>query len=515
MILQAFSPVNWFSRAKRMDPPAAAGPAAAVPLRRPSLSRLAQPDALLPQFVAESTLAHKYLALLGPLDWDHFPERPTNRPWPGPSPQPRAPFVAAFLIKLTEPKRYMTDLRDFLVDHPPLVWLLGFRLVPSDHFSWGFDVQASLPTARHFGRVLRSLPNEALQFLLTSTVHLLQRELPPEVCFGQAISLDTKHILAWVAENNPKAYLTEHDRLTKTRQPKGDPDCKLGCKKKRNASAAEAQTTAAQPTPAKNPVPVTNFSSSDLYYWGYGSGVVATKVPDWGEFVLAELTQTFDRADPTYFLPLMAQVEQRLGFKPPFGAFDAAFDPFYVFEYFHQAGGFAAVPLTERGNHFFSFDEQGLPLCQAGWPMPLKSTFICHTTAVEHQRGRYACPLLFPTPTGQSCPVAHPNWPKGGCLTTMATSIGARLRYQLDRDSSEFKLIYNQRTATERINSQATELGIERPRLRNQRAITNQNTLIYVLINLRGLKRVRAKKAALAAAPAASLMNMEPLINLN
>jgi hypothetical protein len=59
--------------------------------------------------------------------------------------------------------------------------------------------------------------------------------------------------------------------------------------------------------------------------------VVATKVPGWGEFVLAELTQTFDRADPTYFFPLMAQVERRLGFKPQFGAFDAAFDPFYVF----------------------------------------------------------------------------------------------------------------------------------------------------------------------------------------
>ena len=27
------------------------------------------------------------------------------------------------------------------------------------------------------------------------------------------------------------------------------------------------------------------------YYWGYGSGVVAIKVPDWGEFILAELTQ--------------------------------------------------------------------------------------------------------------------------------------------------------------------------------------------------------------------------------
>ena len=42
----------------------------------------------------------------------------------------------------------------------------------------------------------------------------------------------------------------------------------------------------------------------------------------------------------------------------------------------------------------------------------------------------------------------------------------------------------------------AKELGIERPRLRNGKAITNQNTLIYVLINLRGLQRVKAKKQA-------------------
>ena len=44
--------------------------------------------------------------------------------------------------------------------------------------------------------------------------------------------------------------------------------------------------------------------------------------------------------------------------------------------------------------------------------------------------------------------------------------------------------------------SQAKELGIECPRLRNGKAIANQNTLIYVLINLRALHRVRRKKAA-------------------
>ena len=64
------------------------------------------------------------------------------------------------------------------------------------------------------------------------------------------------------------------------------------------------------------------------FYWGYASGVIATKVPGWGEFVLAELTQTFDKSDPSYFFPLMQQVEQRLGRRPRLGAFDAAYDAF-------------------------------------------------------------------------------------------------------------------------------------------------------------------------------------------
>jgi len=39
--------------------------------------------------------------------------------------------------------------------------------------------------------------------------------------------------------------------------------------------------------------------------------------------------------------------------------------------------------------------------------------------------------------------------------------------------------------AAECINSRAKELGIERPKIRNRQAIFNQNTLIYVMINLR------------------------------
>jgi hypothetical protein len=398
------------------------------------------------------------------------------------------------LVKLDQQLVYMSHLRHYLLDHPALVWVLGFPLVPSPNYAWGFDVDASLPTARHFTRMLRTTPNAKSQYLLDETVRLLQAELSTEVGdFGQSISLDTKHILAWVKENNPKAYV--QDRYDKEKQPSGDPDCRLGCKRRRNQRASSKEPP---PTPTDNPVPAYTISVGE-YHWGYASGVVATKVPDWGEFVLAELTLPFDQSDVAYFHPLMADTERRLGFRPSYGAFDAAFDAFYVYEYFYRDeqpldAGFAAVPLSKRGGKRREFDAQGLPLCEAGLAMPLKLTYTCRTTRFEHERGRHACPLVFPELTGESCPIAHKNWPKG-CITTLATSIGARIRHQLDRESVTYKDIYKQRTATERINSQAVALDIERPKLRNRQAIANQNTLIYVLINLRALHRVRRKKA--------------------
>lgn len=503
-----------------LAPPAPSAPPA-IPLQRPSLAQLARPGAILPDFVAKCAVARKYLDLLGALGWDRFPERPTQRAWPGQAPAPRAPYVASYLVKLNEGKRYMSDLRTFLVEHPALVWILGFPLVADPHAEYGFDVEKSVPDRRQLSRVLRELANPAAQFLLDGTVQLIRQELPPDITFGDIVSLDTKHILAWVQENNPKAYV-EH-RYDKTKQPKGDPDCKVGCKKRHNqgegngdhnstgAAAASAPVSptpapvpAAMPppaaTPTRYPLPATQKAGDGEFYWGYASGVVTTKVPGWGEIVLAELTQTFDKGDTTYFFPLMQQVERRLGRRPHFAALDAAYDAFYVYQYFHDAGGFAAVPLVEKGGvKSRAFSPEGLPICAAGLAMPLRFSFTDRTsTIVVHERGKYVCPLLWPTKTADTCPVNADRWPKGGCTATMPTCAGARIRYQLDRHSADYKAIYNQRTADERSNSQAVDLGIERPKLRRQSAIVNQNTLIYVLINLRALQRVRTHKEELA-----------------
>jgi hypothetical protein len=447
----------------------------------------------LPPGVIDSPTILRCLDLLGPPDWDGVPERNLERNW-GQVSIPYTALMAAELIKLNESLPSTYKLKRFLWEHPGFISLLGFPLVPAPHHPLGFNAQASLPTQRHLNRLFRQLPNSVVQFLLADSVRLILVELATlGVLPIECVSLDTKHVIAWVKENNPKAYVKK--RYDKTQQPVGDPDCRLGCKRRRNQSPAE-------PAPTRNPIAATRAKVGE-YYWGYGSGLVVAKVPGWGEFVIAELTQPFDQGDITYFFPLMHLTEERLGYRPRYGTFDTAFDAWYVYAYFYRendpSGGFAAVPFSGKGGYSQQarqFDPSGLPLCAAGLAMPLKFTSIDRTTClVEHERGKYVCPFREQPARKKSCPIHHPHAKQQGCTTMMPISIGARLRYTLDRDSDLYKQIYRQRSATERINSQAVALGIERPHLRNGPAIANQNTLIYLLINLRFLQRLRLRLA--------------------
>jgi len=470
----------------------------AVPSLPDCCCPLSHPDAPLPAWVAQDPLVQEYRALIGTLPWPDFPERLTDRPWPGRAPDPRAPFVAAYLVKLHEGKRFMSDLRTFLIKHPALVYYLGFQRLPDPSAPHGFDVATTVPKRRHLSTVLRTLPTDSLQFLLSATVQLLRASLSPEerATFGDTIALDTQALLAWVKENNPKQFIKE-GRLDKDRQPTGDLDCKLGIKRRRNqAPNDDDDALDSAPTPAADAKPTSQLQVGVDILWGYGAGIVVTALNDGTEVVLAERTRPFNESDPSYFHPLMEMVERRLGRAPKYGALDTAFDAHYVYDYFHQAGGFAAVPLNvgKRGNGR-QFDAQGRPLCAAGLAMYQQFVYQDRTALVPHTREKCRCPLLHPEPTGEICPIADPHWEKGGCTTTIATSQGARIRHQLDREGQEYKQLFAKRTMVERINSQAEALGILRPKLRRGSAIANQNTLLYVLINLRALQRVRAAAA--------------------
>ena len=120
-----------------------------------------------------------------------------------------------------------------------------------------------------------------------------------------------------------------------------------------------------------------------------------------------------------------------------------------------------------------------------------------HTSGYRGQRFR--CPLLSPEPTGESCDHEQEALDKG-CVRYINIELGGLMRVLLDREGETYKTIYRQRTSAERITSQATALGIERPKVRNARSVHNLNTLTYIVINLRARPRAKEINASKRAA---------------
>ncbi len=105
------------------------------------------------------------------------------------------------------------------------------------------------------------------------------------------------------------------ERSDKKQQLSGDPDGKLGVKRSTNKELPDGQT-----------------EEKKERLWGYGSGVAAAFVPDYGDVVLAEYTQPFNEGDVTYFRSLYRDVVRALPEPPTHLAADAAFDAWYVYE---------------------------------------------------------------------------------------------------------------------------------------------------------------------------------------
>ncbi|MCB9418986.1 MAG: transposase [Ardenticatenaceae bacterium] len=368
------------------------------------------------------------------------------------------------LIKINEKFEYTTELRKFLVHHPLLVLTIGFRPEWDETQAYGFDIERTVPTARWLREKQRRISNEMLQNLLRGTVKDLQVEIPD---MAKTAAIDTKHIYAWVRENNLRD--TVSNRYDPEKQLRGDRDCKLGVKRQRNQDEGKEK-------------------EEKEYLWGYGTGVMAATDPLYGDVVLAEYTQPFNEADITYYPPLYERMTRNLGFIPDNFTADAAFDAWYVYQPFAEHGGMAAIPLNLRGFPKPKLGPNGHHLCPHGSEMTPSYTY--YDRHRRHQVQILRCPLLHPKPTEKSCD--HAQFIKGiGCEKRINHELGGRLRVALDRHSDEYKAIYKQRTSTERINSQAKAFGIERPKVRNIDSVRNLNTLIYTVINVHALQRVK------------------------
>lgn len=412
-------------------------------------------------------VVQRYRALFALLDWTAVPERDPHRPWPGSPPQPPTAYIKALLVKLCERQAHITQVRRFLVEHPLLVLELGFRPHLDLTQPYGFDVERTVPGERWLRHQQHTLAPGLLQALLGQTIQALMAEIP---AIGTTVAVDVKHCYAWVRENNPKEGLAR--RFDPQRQPAGDPDCRLGIKRRHNQDGATTSEA----------------------LWGYGTGIISATDPVYGDVVLAELTQPFHQPDVTYFRPLFEQACTHLGHCPTNLAADAAFDAWHVYHICAEQGGIAAIPLNERGARPRR-DAAGHPYCDQDQVMTPTSQFL-HEDGYRAQR--YRCPLLCPQPTGDICD--DPRFARGGCHKRVNLEAGGQMRLALDRQAESYRAIYRQRTSAERINSQATACGIERPRVRRQAAVTRLNTLTYLTINLRALQRVRAINATQPAA---------------
>ena len=312
--------------------PAAPAPAPARHLSRspcrsprPSLSRLAHPDAVLPSLRGRRRRGPQVPGPARPAGLGPLPR--TARPT-APGPARARPPCALRRGRAGQAQRGLTL-------HGPPAPLPGraprpglaprlparCRIRPCPH---GFDVERSLPSRRQLGRVLRELDNAAAQFLLTATVQLIapraaarrrlrrcrRRRYQAHPGLGQGEQPQAVRRRPLRQDQTAQRRPGLQARLQETPQPGRGQRRPQPPRQRQRPPLAESHAT-----PTTNPTPASHATVGE-FHWGYASGVIATKVPDWGEFVLAELTQTFDKSDPSYFFPLMQQVEQRLGRRP-------------------------------------------------------------------------------------------------------------------------------------------------------------------------------------------------------
>jgi len=422
--------------------------------------------------IEHDPVVQEYRAFFSLLDWSVVEQWQERRSvYCDTHGHPITAYLKAFLIRIGQGMCYMTQLRSFLLAHPLLIIELGFQLHLDPTTPYGFDPQKTLPCRYWFSQKLRTLDPALLQGLLQATVRDLKEEIAG---LGEVVAFDVKHIYAWVKENNERVYVK--DRYDKSKTLAGDPDCTLGVKRSTNQEQPDGSTT-----------------EKKEYLWGYGSGVAAATTPGYGDVVLAEYTQPFNENDVTYFRPLYHRAVLALNRFPTHLTADAAFDAWYIYEAAARHDGIAAVPKNQHGHPSFQRDADGTPLCPKGLRMTPVFSF-------QHTRGyralRFGCPLLLPAPTGESCD--HAQFAKGiGCKKDVNGERGGLMRVQLDRSGPLYKAIYTQRTSCERINSQAKELGIERPKLRNRRSVANLNSLIYITINVRALNRATSTNKGL------------------
>jgi hypothetical protein len=231
----------------------------------------------LSKFSDADSIVQRYRSLCALFDWSGI-DAPARR-GPGKPAHPQSAYLKAALVRIHAHLGSTPRWRAYLLDHPLLVLELGFRPPLEVTEPSGFDLQQTLPSVRWLNEWLRTVDRRLLATLFEPSVHAVRAEIPG---LGEGVAYDVKHSYASAQREHPRVSMK--DRFCKDRQPKGDRDCKVGVKKRPHIE---------QPDGSKK--------VSKAYLWGYGSGVAAARVPDYGTAVMAEDTHPFNDNDVEHF----------------------------------------------------------------------------------------------------------------------------------------------------------------------------------------------------------------------
>ncbi len=345
---------------------------------------------LFRSFVEHDPVVHHYRKLFDVFDFSILPEAKK-----GPVGNSVEVYVKVFLVMLEEGIKSSEELRRFLLKHPALVLFLGFKVKGiSRDLPFGFDIQETVPSARHLRRKLQEMDNSCPKLLLYDTIVNIQ-DLR---LLNGTVSIDTKEIMAYVKENNPKQYVK--DRYKKDNIPPGDKTCALGAKPSSNKDE--------------------NGKKKPRYFWGYKSGAIFSQT-EHGLVCLSEDTSPAAKADVKFFFPLILPLVL-LGIDVKVFLADAAFDAWYVYVAIDQLGAKAYIPINTRGHTILKqeFGPNGRPICQKGLEMSNGGKWFDKQKGYHRQKA--TCPLV--------------NTQQGSGRRNMRTQI-VRFSTQSQRDAQE------------------------------------------------------------------------------
>ena len=399
------------------------------------------------------------------------------RPKRGPKKNTSAVYAKAFLIKVNEKLQSSSDLREFFLEHPQLIPLVGFYQVYHET-TGALDLERTVVSARHFRRKLQTMKNQHVKQLLKQTLDQLQAQ---HLLKGTVIA-DTTDILAWVKENNLKQRVD--NRFDNTKLIKGFPECSLGAK----------------PIPGEKD---THGKPKMRYFWGAKQAALVEPT-EHGPAFLYEEVFTAKTPDVKTALPTLKPLVENWAYRLKKFIADAAYDAFTIYQYVSAKDdpdttrnpAKAYIALNTRGHTRLNrqFSENGNLICEADLEMTNGGRWFDKHKGYHRQK--FTCPLINQKTKHKcaTCPINHEKFQKNGCYRYINLDDQEQLRFNIHRDSEEYNNTFTQRIFVEQAFSSIKEhYDIEMPKVRNLNSVKNIYTLAAILNNIHILQQATSQ----------------------